>query len=377
MVWAHDGRVDKVDLQLGSSDPQLRRTVDGRLIALGDHRIVALDGPQAKEVSHVDEYVRDWITTATGEVLWVDASATLHRGTVAFTPAPPRHRVPTLDVGADRAGRVIVAVGGRDLFARDTGAWSPLTGLPEGTVIDRVASVDGDVYIGGSRGLWKVVGNVVEPVPLPPGATAEYVFAIASSAGHAIAYALGRSRVVRVDAGGVVSWDLAGEIGGEHVRALSVDTRGRVWVGVASGLLVLGPLATDVRRVPLGTVDALSGELSSLVIVGDGPSITPGPVTRQPVKGRFTDENGAPIASTSLELCPGFDVYAKPFCSTSRFVYRTTTGADGSFAFDDVPVGSYDINVLAPHFDRLLIVVEGMTRDAPFELKDGKLSPHD
>ncbi len=375
LVHAHAGALEvvastpSVNLAEGA-DKKVYAEVSGQLRRIEHGALVEMPG----------EVRGTWAVGPSGDVWTHDPE---HEETLVHNGKPiarPSGWAPS-SFGVESSGRVIaVTAGGLDaLEAFDHGAWTKLAPLPDRAYFTAFGVSRGKVYIGTSLGLYRVVGKGYEQVQGPPSKDTDAltVRRVGSSEGSAVAYAIARNRVVRADeAGSFVVWDLAGDVGGEDVKTLSVDARGRVWAGTASRLVVVGPSADEKIVIPSGTHDALAGEIDSLIVTGDGPALPPSTaLLSQSVKGVFVRGDGSPLADTALDLCPSFDAYADSFCSTAPFQAHTRTARDGSYVFEGVPLGSYEINIRNEDFRLIAFGVVGMRADRPYDLGVQKIYP--
>ena len=99
----------------------------------------------------------------------------------------------------------------------------------------------------------------------------------------------------------------------------------------------------------MGTLDGLTGRLHAVVVVGAGPERLPAakPARRWEIVGRLeTHRQSLPLAGTAIELCGALSGMDQ--CAPSSFRQATTTAADGSFRFVDVPEGELHLVVHPP-----------------------------
>jgi hypothetical protein len=134
--------------------------------------------------------------------------------------------------------------------------------------------------------------------------------------------------------------------GCETLTAAALDGRKRMWVASRTGLNVMGPDAENVAY-PSGSVLELVGIVKAIAVVGLGPSPLPpaGPVKTGTLIGKVL-RDGTPIAKARLELCPQVaDARARTStpCADSAVELSTTSRKDGSFTFENVPLGNYEI----------------------------------
>jgi hypothetical protein len=141
----------------------------------------------------------------------------------------------------------------------------------------------------------------------------------------------------------------SGVIRGSTIRELTVDQSGRVWVVTDFALSVLDRAGRTVAEWTPGTLLGLTGKVARVAVVGGGPARLPAarPSPSWEIVGRMqVYKSHAALANAALELCPEPD--AELGCKGAPFVRSTTTGADGSFRFTDVPEGDFRIHVRPP-----------------------------
>jgi hypothetical protein len=137
---------------------------------------------------------------------------------------------------------------------------------------------------------------------------------------------------------------------GSRVHALAIDHAGRVWAATDHALAVLDRSGRIVAEWTPGTLEGLSGRISGIAVAGAGPERLPAP---QPARtwtivGRLkTYKSGSALANAALELCSA-PVPEDDRCAPGSYTSTTTSDADGSFRFIDVPEGDFWISVRPP-----------------------------
>ncbi len=130
--------------------------------------------------------------------------------------------------------------------------------------------------------------------------------------------------------------------GCEVPTALALDGHDRIWVASSTGLHVVDSSGT-VQAYPTGSVVELVGVLRSIAILGEGLAELPsaGLVQTGGIAGKL-EFRGKPAARTKLEICPRpAPIFHASPCDHSLLRFSTTTSADGSFAFEAVPLARY------------------------------------
>ena len=139
------------------------------------------------------------------------------------------------------------------------------------------------------------------------------------------------------------------------ISSVVVDGRGRIWAMVERELIVADAATGEVTTYPqdaypqLPSVLALEPQMF-LAVAGGGPALPPVPPTRvtKHVKGKLVVDD-APIAGGTVVVCPSMSLVWTPSatddspCVRNKLVFKTVTTADGGFAFDALPLGSYDL----------------------------------
>jgi ligand-binding sensor domain-containing protein len=130
----------------------------------------------------------------------------------------------------------------------------------------------------------------------------------------------------------------------DNVTSLAVDDQGRVWAGTSYGLDVLANGAwTSYRMHDSGLPD---DAVTAVAVSGSGPLL---PMTAEKAPGSLSGvvlEGSAPLAGATVELCSETTTWASEGstpCAGLPFSMQATTGPDGRFSFEGVPVGRYDV----------------------------------
>jgi hypothetical protein len=138
-------------------------------------------------------------------------------------------------------------------------------------------------------------------------------------------------------------------IHGNHVHALTVDGSARVWLATEEALAVVDGTGRVLAEWTAGTLDGLTGRIRTVAVVGAGPQRLPAakPARKWEIVGRLeTHKQSRALAGTALELCGA--LVGEDRCAATSFRQATTTAADGSFRFVDVPEGELHLVVHPP-----------------------------
>lgn len=141
------------------------------------------------------------------------------------------------------------------------------------------------------------------------------------------------------------TWRATKDFSSQHVLALAVDGRGRVWVGSDTSVAVLGP-GDDKTEWMSGSVPELVGAVESILVLGAGPTLPEvGEVQTGGLKGQVMVE-GKPVPGIAVELCPSPSMmFESSPCADAPKRFEATTDPEGRFEVMDVPLGVYGVAV--------------------------------
>jgi hypothetical protein len=129
------------------------------------------------------------------------------------------------------------------------------------------------------------------------------------------------------------------------VRGVVPERGGRVWIVLENGLAVVD--AGTLTLLPPETIPELPDDVKEITIGADRvPLPAFPPPKRITLKGRFIGKDGAPKKGVKVEVCQGISAvyYGKTPCDGKQPMWKTTSGADGTFTFADLPAGGWAIN---------------------------------
>jgi hypothetical protein len=353
--WREDRLETVLDNERGRAAdlPTLIRRVagdaSGGTWAAGYGRIAYHDGRRWRtwDLSVLGEGVRqiEALEVDGDGTVWAASAAGLHRraedGTWA-TEVPavangPLHRYAAL--GRDPEGRLVA--------------------LADGRVVRRVGDgfVEVRVRTSGSAG-WDLLAVAPEGTIALAGASG--VGLVGPGGGTARRFAAGEGEL------------LPGPLDG-----IAADARGRFWLVTPEGPVVLHRDGSVVRWSP-GAITSLAGGVTAVAVSGAGPDLPDaGEARRGSLRGAVV-ARGKPVAGATVEICriPRVASRSTP-CGDSPWHATTVTTPEGTFAFEDAPLGSYGLAVLRPKgwATTLPGFVEhrrqgGTTECPPFELRD-------
>jgi hypothetical protein len=116
-------------------------------------------------------------------------------------------------------------------------------------------------------------------------------------------------------------------------RALAIDGLRRIWVAGRHGVAVIDE-AGEVA-FPRGSVPALSGDVTEIVVFGDGPMLpTPGPLLRGGLRARILVD-GKPLAHQTM------------YVNSRENQIEVETDAHGVMSFDGLVIDDWRVNFLS------------------------------
>lgn len=133
----------------------------------------------------------------------------------------------------------------------------------------------------------------------------------------------------------------------DNVRSVSIDGRGRAWIGTRWGLNVYDGQRWHAYHVH--NAGLAGNDVNAIVVTGEGPPLPPLVTKRSgSVSGRIL-QAGKPFAGASVQACVEslMFLFSGPTpCAKQPFHRSTTTDANGRFTFPNLPAGSYHLAVM-------------------------------
>ena len=131
----------------------------------------------------------------------------------------------------------------------------------------------------------------------------------------------------------------------DHIRSISADSGGRVWLGTTHGLTVFD--GVNWQTFLMSNSGLGDNNIEFVIVTKDGPAL---PALEEKANGSLTGmlekADGTPLADARVEIC--VETLASTFsgdtpCSDQPFSLSTTTDANGVFLIENVPAGYYVI----------------------------------
>ncbi|MEO5886987.1 MAG: two-component regulator propeller domain-containing protein [Anaerolineales bacterium] len=131
----------------------------------------------------------------------------------------------------------------------------------------------------------------------------------------------------------------------DHVRSISADSGGRVWLGTTYGLTVFD--GANWQTFLMSNSGLGDNNIEFVIVTNDGPAL---PALEEKEKGSLTGTiekvDGTPLADARVEIC--VETLASTFsgdtpCSDQPFSLSTTTDTNGVFLIENIPTAYYVI----------------------------------
>jgi hypothetical protein len=131
---------------------------------------------------------------------------------------------------------------------------------------------------------------------------------------------------------------------------VAIDGGGRIWLATDQGVVVLDGTGKLLTQWAPGTIEALRGEVTHVLVMGSGPAQLPaaGAAATGTVTGKII-KAGSPVVGAEVQICnsPSL-VFSSTPCGDKPFKQTVKTDAGGAFKVPDVPIGSYGFAIRPP-----------------------------
>lgn len=210
-----------------------------------------------------------------------------------------------LTVFASGRGEEIWAIADDDLYHYANQEWEQNTNPREGQFTDLIVDQDNSVWL-------------------------------STTSGEVLVFQDGNWLYYAATAGGQIS---------PHLTFLTLDGRGRLWVGSEWGLSVFN--GQQWIAYQMYNADLANFEIGKIVVLKGGPDL-PEPIDKPngSITGRITTAEQA-AENISIEVCQyhmGYMIFfVNSPCSGKHLVYKTTTDDIGNFTLEEIPPGYYSL----------------------------------
>ena len=251
----------------------------------------------------------------------------------------------TKDIAVDPAGRPIIATSNA-LFIKDGGAWRPVRAPKDTLSIEALTASNGTVFALRGSSVLRVVDDGAESLSLASMYSSSH-FGVFGEEVHAVSK--GEIRRLLGERVQVIKAQHAG-FTAAHPNAVAVDGEWRTWVATEHGLVVVD-VNGKATEFPFGTLGNFGGNVKHLVVSGRGP-LLPKPLPRATatIQG-IVKKAGAGLIGQKLELCVGMPVLfskGETPCASAPWRGQAQSASDGTYRFDDVPLGIYHVVLQGP-----------------------------
>ncbi len=305
----------------------------------------------------------DKLTLGPDNVLWGTDRREVRRWEKTWTTEPATTFDAGLlsDIAVDHQGRTWV-VETHHLYRLDGDAWTKIDGMFTGNKEPFFGAIavgaDGAVYVSCNPGLFVFRDNAWTEVQVTgDGYGMSLDELTAGPAGHVYGSG-GVDEVVTIEPGEPAKRRQLAKITPKAHRGdmLAVDGQGRAWVTSDNGLVVLAANGDLLQQWLPGTVAGVSGAVTALAVVDDGPSL---PELQAAVTGHIAGRilrGGKPVEGAAVQLCNSpLTMFQSVPCEDASFTAEAVTGADGAFLLQNVPVGTYGFAIKPDAQWRILI----------------------
>jgi len=295
-------------------------------------------------------------------VLWGTDRREVRRWDKAWTTEPSATFDGELlgDLAVDLEGRVWVT-STHALYRLDGASWTKIDGTFAGNKEPFFGSIavgaDGAVYVTSLPGLFVFRDNAWTEIELGDGYGPHLDELAMGPAGH-VGGSGGVGDLVTIAPGDAPKQrDLdAGPAKAHRGDLLAIDGQARAWITTDNGLVVFDGKGELLQQWLPGTVDGVTGAITAIAVVDDGPAL---PGLRAAVTGHIAGKilrAGKPVSGAVVQLCNSpLSMFQRVPCESASFTAEATTGADGGFLLQHVPVGTYGFAIKPDAQWRILI----------------------
>jgi hypothetical protein len=140
------------------------------------------------------------------------------------------------------------------------------------------------------------------------------------------------------------------------IRDLAMDADGRVWAATNYGLAVQDGSGGWASALP-STSGLAESRLATVAVQGAPTLPPPGEEQTATITGRMVF-NGEPVGDTTVQLCNegGKSFFQETPCEDLPVQITVQTDAEGNFAFENVPLGTYGLTALNPNGEWVLFL---------------------
>lgn len=311
-----------------------------------------IDGARIERLDSEIGMPHSFLALGPDGVLWTTDRRAVHRWEGGWTHEPPD----TFDGGL--LSGITVDLDGRPwvltqeaLWRLDGDRWSRIDGRAVGQDQPFFSAIttaaDGTVHVTTMGGTFAFRDGRWSRTAMD-GAHGMLDHLVAGPAGHVAASGGVGTLIVALPGGPVRRIELRdGPADARRGDVRAIDGAGRVWLTTDNGLVILDARGDLVQQWFPGTVEGITGAIDAVAVLDDGPTL---PTLRaSAVTGTITGKilrAGKPVARATVELCDmPLMIFERTPCESSTRLYTGTTGADGIYRIDGVPVGSYGIAI--------------------------------
>jgi hypothetical protein len=360
IVRLDDGKFAPVTGADTGSYKQLKVGADGRAYAANYSQIGRIDNDGFTVVvgdgdTRLPNSSTDYAVAADGQIWSAAFSAIDHFDGKAWTSEPVTVLALAADdfpqaITVDRSGKPWLA-SSHKVFVREGDAWKPVDLKPAKArspyYLSRLGlAPDDSVFAVGMDSVFHLAG--AEPAKkLKLGGAGSYSEFSVSTDGHLALVDVDKVTATKPPDGKLQVLRSGRHFNKGTIWAVGADDGGRVWIGSDFGLSVVHPDGTKTEWAS-GAAPEIAGEIKDILVLGSGPAQLPGAgeVRKGGLKGTVIDDDGKPVASASLEVCPNpAFIYTKTPCADQPVRFSGKTDAEGGWSFADVPLGEYGVAV--------------------------------